>query len=124
MATQLITAGRVARPWLGISGLSLSPSLSQGLGLGVEQGVLVVQVVRDGPAHQAGLRGGNREVVIGGIRLLLGGDIITDINGISIVDMKQLVHHVEQMEVGRMVELRVLRKGFNKRIRVSLSERP
>jgi len=124
VATQLITSGRVVRPWLGISGLSLSPSLADGLGLGVSQGVLVVQVVRGGPAHQAGLRGGDREVLIRGIRLRLGGDIITDINGISVDDMKQLVHHVEQMEVGEAVDLGVMRKGFSKRIRVMLSERP
>ena len=124
VATQLITSGRVVRPWLGISGLSLSPSLAEGLGLGVSQGVLVVQVARGGPAHQAGLRGGDREVLIRGIRLRLGGDIITDINGISVDDMKQLVHHVEQMEVGEAADLGVMRKGFSKRIRVMLSERP
>ncbi|MCD6295375.1 MAG: trypsin-like peptidase domain-containing protein [Deltaproteobacteria bacterium] len=124
VATQLITSGRVVRPWLGISGLSLSPSLAEGLGLGVSQGVLVVQVVRGGPAHQAGLRGGDREVLIRGIRLRLGGDIITDINGIAVDDMKQLVHHVEQMDVGEAVDLGVMRKGFSKRIRVMLSERP
>lgn len=124
VATQLITSGRVVRPWLGISGLSLSPSLAEGLGLGVSQGVLVVQVVRGGPAHQAGLRGGDREVLIRGIRLRLGGDIITDINGIAVDDMKQLVHHVEQMDVGEAADLGVMRKGFSKRIRVMLSERP
>ncbi len=124
VATKLITSGRVARPWLGISGLSLSPSLSEGLGIEVSSGVLVVQVVRGGPAHQAGLRGGNREVVIRGIRLRLGGDIITHINGIAVNDMKQLVQDVEQMEVGQGADLQVLRKGFSKRIRVTLSERP
>ena len=124
VATQLITSGRVVRPWLGVSGLSLSPSLAEGLGLGVSQGVLVIEVVRGGPAHQAGLRGGDREVLIRGIRLRLGGDIITDINGISVDDMKQLVNHVEQMEVGEAADLGVMRKGFSKRIRVMLSERP
>jgi len=124
VATQLITSGRVARPWLGISGLSLSPSLAEGLGFEVPKGVLVVQVIRGGPAHQAGLRGGNREVVIRGIRLRLGGDIITDIDGIAVNGMKQLVQHVEQMEVGQAADLGILRKGFSKRIRVTLSERP
>ena len=89
VAEQLITSGKVARPWLGISGLSLNPSLADGLGLSVSQGVLVVQVVRGGPAHQAGLRGGDREVLVRGIRLFLGGDIITDINGIPVDDMKK-----------------------------------
>ena len=63
-------------------------------------------------------------MLIRGIRLRLGGDIITDINGTSVDDMKQLVHHVEQMEVGEAADLGVMRKGFSKRIRVMLSERP
>jgi len=124
VAEQLITSGRVARPWLGISGLSLSPSLAEGLGLGVSQGVLVVQVFPGGPAHQAGLRGGDREVLIRGIRLRLGGDIITDVDGVPVEDMKQLVHHVEQMEVGQSVDLAIIRKGLSKHVRVMLSERP
>ena len=124
VAAQLITSGRVARPWLGISGLSLSPSLAEGLNIEVSKGVLVIQVVRGGPAHQAGVRGGNRKVVIRGIRLHLGGDIITHIDGTSISDMKQLVQHVEEMQVGQAVDLGILRKGFSKRIRVLLSERP
>ncbi len=124
VAEQLIASGKVARPWLGISGLSLSHSLAEGLGLGVSQGVLIVQVFPGGPAHQAGLRGGDREVLIRGIRLRLGGDIITDIDGVPVEDMKQLVHRVEQMEVGQAVELGVMREGFSKRVRVMLSERP
>jgi serine protease Do len=124
VAAQLITSGRVARPWLGISGLSLSPSLSEGLGIGVSQGVLVVQVVRGGPADQAGLRGGNREVLIRGFRIRLGGDVITDIDGVPVEDMKALVNHVEEMEVGQKTELGIKRNGFSKRIRVTLTERP
>jgi len=61
----------VARPWLGITGISITPGLSEGLQLGVQQGVLVVEVVRGSPADQAGLRGGNREAILGGMRLLL-----------------------------------------------------
>ncbi len=124
VAAKLITSGRVARPWLGISGLSLSPSLAEGLGIDVSQGVLVVQLVRGGPAHQAGLRGGDREVLIRGIRLLLGGDVITDINGVAVEDMKELVHQVEQMDVGDTADLGVIRGGFRKRISIKLSERP
>ncbi len=124
VAEQLITSGRVARPWLGISGLSLSPHLSESLGLDVNQGVLVVQVVPGGPAYRAGLRGGDREVLIRGFRIALGGDIITDIDGTAVEDMKQLVHHVEQMAVGATADLKIVRNGFSKHVRVKLSERP
>ncbi|EFK08429.1 trypsin [delta proteobacterium NaphS2] len=124
VATQLITSGRVARPWLGISGLSLSPHLAESLGFNVKKGVLVVQVLPGGPAYRAGLKGGDREVLIRGFRIALGGDIITDIDGTTVEDMKQLVHHVEQMKVGATTDLGIIRKGFRKRIRVKLSERP
>ena len=124
VATQLITSGRVARPWLGISGLSLSPYLSESLGFNVKKGVLVVQVLPGGPAYRAGLKGGDREVLIRGFRIALGGDIITDIDGTTVEDMKQLVHHVEQMEVSATADLGIIRKGFRKRIRVKLTERP
>jgi S1-C subfamily serine protease len=63
-------------------------------------------------------------VLIRGIRLRLGGDIITDIDGVPVEDMRQLVHHVEQMEVGQAVDLAIMRKGFSKHVRVMLSERP
>jgi len=48
VATQLITRGRVARPWLGISGISVSPGLSEALGLKIDRGVLIIEVVPGG----------------------------------------------------------------------------
>jgi len=124
IATQLITAGKVARPWLGISGISITPDLSEGLGLGVEEGVLVVQVVRGGPAYQANVRGGNREVAIGGVRVRLGGDIITAIDDRRISDMEQLVRRIDDMQVGQTFTLHILRNGFHREIKVLLAERP
>ena len=61
---------RVARPWIGITGLSINEELSKELGLAVEQGVLIDKVVPKGPADQAGLRGGSRPAIVGGIRFL------------------------------------------------------
>jgi putative serine protease PepD len=55
--TQLITSGKVARPWLGISGVTITGDMAKGLGLSGHEGVLVVQVIRGGPADQADLRG-------------------------------------------------------------------
>ena len=124
IATQLITSGKVARAWLGISGISITPSLSEGLNLGVEEGVLVAQVVRGSPAYQARLKGGNREVAIGGIRLRLGGDIITAIDEKSISDMEQLVRLLSKMRVGQTLTLHILRDGLPREINVLLAESP
>ena len=124
IATQLITSGKVARAWLGISGISITPSLSEGLNLGVEEGVLVVQVVRGSPAYQARLKGGQREVAIGGIRLRLGGDIITAVDERNISDMEQLVQLLNMMKVGQTLKLHILRDGLSREINVLLAESP
>ncbi len=50
---------QVARPWMGISGTSVTQSLAQSLGLSVNQGVYVVNVASGSPAATAGLKGGN-----------------------------------------------------------------
>lgn len=124
VATQLITSGRVARPWLGISGMSITSGLSEGLGLGVQEGVLVVEVVRGSPAHKAKLRGGHSEVTIGSQRLLLGGDIITAIDDRKISDMKELIRVVDKMNVGRSVTLHILRENRSIDVNIMLAERP
>ena len=54
----------MARPWLGITGISVIGELGEELEPGVDSGVLIVQAIPGSPADQAGLRGGSREVVL------------------------------------------------------------
>jgi serine protease Do len=124
VATQLITSGRVVRPWLGITGITITKGLSEGIGLGVEKGVLVVEVITGSPADQAGLKGGHRQVTIGGLRLLLGGDILVAIDEHTITSMNELVRLVGKMRVGETVILQILRDGRPKELRVLLAESP
>jgi len=124
IATQLITSGRVARPWLGISGIGITPDLAEGIGLPVDQGILVVEVIRGSPAHEAGLKGGDQDVIIGRLRLRLGGDIITSIDGSPVSDMKQLVRRLDRLKVGQTIPLGIVRDGITREIRVLLAERP
>jgi S1-C subfamily serine protease len=124
VATQLITSGRVVRPWLGISGISITPMISEGLGLGVEEGVLVVRVVEGSPAHQGNLRGGYKEVIIGSRRFLLGGDIIMAIDGHGTSDMKDLVRIVGRLKVGETVSVRIMRDNRPMAMDILLAERP
>jgi putative serine protease PepD len=124
VATQIITSGRVARPWLGITGISINKGLAQALGLPAEQGVLVVEAIPDGPAHQAGIRGGDREVIAGGMRLLLGGDIITAIDGEEVPGMKELLKKLDRFKVNETLRLKISRDGRPMEIEVLLWERP
>jgi putative serine protease PepD len=124
VVTQLITSGKVARPWLGISGITITGDIAKGLGLSVHEGVLVVQVIRGGPADQADLRGGNREVAIDGVRFRLGGDIITAINEHRITGMEQLVKQISGMQVGDTLSLHIMRDGHHQEIQALLTDRP
>jgi serine protease Do len=79
---QLIENGTFVHPYLGITGLSLYPDLAESMNLDKDQrGALVAEVVQDGPADKAGLRGSDRQVNIDGIEMGVGGDVILAIDG-------------------------------------------
>jgi putative serine protease PepD len=124
VATQLITTGRVARPWIGVTGVSINEALSEELDLGVENGILIVETLPGGPADQAGLQGGSRRVIIGGMQLLIGGDIITAIGGQQATRMQDLVQTIDQMHVGQDITVQVYRNHQLLDIRITLAERP
>ncbi len=124
VATQLIISGRVARPWLGITSINITRELSEDLGLAVEEGVLIVSVMHGSPADQAGLRGGTRRIIIGGMELLIGGDIITAMDGDPIDDNEALLRLLDKMKVGQTITLRVYRDQRPIDIEVVLKERP
>jgi serine protease Do len=124
VAMQLITTGRVARPWLGITGVSLSPGLSEELGLNVDKGVLVVDVLRGSSADRSGIRGGNRDAIVGFWRMRIGGDIIVSIDGNEIADMNEMTRVLNKLKVGQTVTIKIIRRGKPMELSVLLSERP
>jgi putative serine protease PepD len=124
VATELIKHGRVARPWLGITGIAVSPELSEGLRLGRETGVLVIDVFRGSPAYFAGIRGGNRDVIAGGMRFRVGGDIITSIDGQNITGMKQMGRLLNKLRVDQRVVVQVFRNERLMELDVELKEKP
>lgn len=122
---ELIAYGRYRHPWLGILGYSIKPAFARKLKLPVEQGVLVAKVYRDSPAAKAGIRGATREVVFGNRIILVGGDIITTIDGHPIKGMEDLDAYVEDnTRVGQEVVLEIIRKGKRLEVKVVLEEEP
>ena len=124
VAPSLIATGRYADPWLGITGMSVTPLVAEALDLPTDQGVLVQAVVEGGPADEAGLQGGNQQVWYEGVILITGGDIITGIDDVELQDMDDLVVYLADMPVGQEVELTILRDGQERTIGVTLEERP
>jgi S1-C subfamily serine protease len=121
---QLIASGRYADPWLGITGLSVTPEVAEAFGLDGDRGVLVRDAVDDGPADKAGLRGSERQIEFEGALLITGGDIIVALNGEAVQDMDDLITSLSGAAVGQTVTLTVLRDGEEMRIELTLEERP
>jgi S1-C subfamily serine protease len=91
----------------------------------VEQGILVAQLYRDGPADVAGVRGATQQVVVGNRRFLIGGDIITAVDNHPIADWNALSAYLElNTQVGQAVTLALLRDGRPLELDVTLAAQP
>jgi len=123
--TALIEKGVFPHPWLGLLGYSVTPNLAVALDLPVEEGVLVGQLYRDGPALRAGVRGASRQARIGNQRILIGGDIIVAVNGEPIDDWLSYLEFLElETDVGDMVNLTLIRDGQPITIEVTVDRQP
>jgi len=122
----LIETGGYAHPYLGITGMDITPATASLLGLPVEQGALVESVVKGGPSDQAGIRGGSDSKQVEGFAraVMLGGDIIIAMAGRPIRGMDDLITRLETFAVGDSLVLTVLRGGEQLDITVTLGERP
>jgi 2-alkenal reductase len=120
----LIATGRYADPWLGITGLSVTPEVAEALGLEGSRGVLVRDAVIDGPADKAGLRGSERQIEFEGVLLTTGGDIIVALDGEAVQEMDDLITSLAGRAVGQKVTLTVLRDGEEAMVELTLEERP
>jgi 2-alkenal reductase len=122
----LIEEGEYAYAWLGIVGRDLDREMALAMDLPADQrGALVVEVVEDSPAEEAGLQGSDRTVTENGARLEIGGDVVTAIDDQPVLAMDDLiVYLVKETRVGQPVTLTVLRDGQEQAIEVTLGRRP
>jgi len=120
----LMTQGRVIRPWLGFHGQLVDESLQELIRIPLVAGLLVEVIEPGSPAEKAGLRGGQVEVVINGRSFLLGGDIITGMNGVRMVSPEALLDGMRALKVGMKVRLSVYRDGQSRDVEYILPERP
>jgi S1-C subfamily serine protease len=121
----LIESGDYKHPWLGISVLEVNIALADAIGLEKPQGILVVEVTSGSPADLAGLRGGYEATVVDGQEVTLGGDVITEVDGIPVITMADLVVYMERNTSPEdSVVLGIIRDGQELSLTVNLGERP
>ncbi|TDA70230.1 MAG: PDZ domain-containing protein [Clostridia bacterium] len=121
----LLAGKEVKHPWLGISGITVTPQLAQEWKLPVKEGVLVAQVIPDGPADKAGIRaaaGGGS--TYSGMVNLSQGDIIAAVGGRAIKSMDALYNEIDKLKVGQQVTLDIFRDGRRTGIEVTLAAWP
>ena len=111
IAQDLITEGRVRRASMGVEARVISPAIAEALKLPVSEGLMLERVTPGGPADRAGLRGGSRQAILGMRRVLLGGDVITGIDGRPITSQLGLNLALNHKRPGDSVKVEYYRGG-------------
>jgi S1-C subfamily serine protease len=123
IAHDLMTEGRVRQAFLGAQTLSVGGWLSEALDLPVQEGLLIEEVTKDGPAAAAGLHGGNRAAQAGMQRITIGGDVIVAIDGQKIGSQSDMNLVLNRKRPGDTVSVTVYRGGKKMDVPVKLGER-
>ncbi|QFT85677.1 putative periplasmic serine endoprotease DegP-like precursor [Halomonas sp. THAF12] len=106
---QIVTQGRVIRGWLGVEAQELNPELAASFGLEAPTGVIIAGVVPDGPADAAGLQ---------------PGDVLLEVNDRPILDPRQTMSDIADIEPGTELPVTVVRGGESLEITLRVAERP
>jgi len=121
----LIEKGEYAHPWIGFRGMDVLPEIAAAMDLPEVSGALVIGVIPDSPADDAGLRGGNREVQIIGRPVMVDGDVIVVIDDFEVRRFDDILSYLSRRgEVGEEVELTIIRDGEMQTVTLTLGARP
>jgi len=116
--------GRVIRPWLGVQGQVLLQPFRTLFRTPPTEGLLVEVVESGSPAADAGLRGGDLDVEVSGASYLLGGDIITEMNGKRMGEPASAAAAIASMKIGEKSRVTVVRGEETLVFQIPVVERP
>jgi len=109
ITSEILEKGRVARPWIGISGIDLTQPLARRYGIPAQAGFLVAEIMPGSPAHAAGLR---------------AGDVVVRAGSHDVAHTKDLLMALSQVQPGSSIGLEVNRMGSQARFQVRPAEAP
>jgi len=114
---QLITHGTYNHPWLGVTGVSLSPDVERSSGLPMNyKGVIISSVQNGSPAAKVNLQPTTVKHM---------GDIIIAIDGHPVKRFKDIINYLESTKsVGNTIIVRFLRNGTVKNVGIQLTANP
>lgn len=105
---QIAEYGRVRRGWLGVAIQDLTPELARSLDLDGYEGVLVSDVMEDGPAAATDLQ---------------PGDVVVAVDNKPTKTSAQLRNRIALTHPGSQTKLSILREGKKKMVTVKLAEK-
>jgi S1-C subfamily serine protease len=114
---------RIRYAYLGVASQNIWPALSRKLRI-PKEGVLLARVEKGSPADLAGLRGGERRVVYQGTPVVVGGDVIVEIDGEKITSSSDISNFVSDKKPGDKVRVVYFSRGKERETEVLLRERP
>jgi serine protease Do len=91
---ELVNKGYVTRPWLGVGLYAVDQLAIRQLGLTIDHGILLTEVVNGSPADRAGLK---------------QWDVITSIGGKEVNDVEELTKILHASTIGRPLEIKYWR---------------
>jgi S1-C subfamily serine protease len=118
----LIEGKNYTHPWLGVTGTTLTADLAKREKVDrTQKGVLIDNIVKDGPADLAGLNGST----VNQYGEKRGGDLITAIDGKQIIKMEDLISYLElNKSVNENATLSIYRDGETLDKQITLKSRP
>jgi len=121
---QLRAHGSVAYAYVGVSSIDLFPQLARRLHLGTTHGAFVQAVTPGSPAARAGLRGGTSKFEFDAAQYMIGGDVITKLDGHPLTLGHDLSDAIALLSPGQMITLEVWRGGLGHQVKLTLGTRP
>jgi S1-C subfamily serine protease len=108
--------GKVERPTLGVTAVTLTPQLAHQLELDPSSGALVVAVAQDSAADDAGIRGG----AAAGGALTGDGDVIVRVGDRRIASSEDLLNAIADLRPGDSVTIELVRDGRHRTVGAEL----
>src|SRR5918995_2440803 len=116
----LIRSGSYKHPYLGVSGIDITPDIAKVMKLNETKGFLVTDITSRSPADKAGIKGGDVLTDINGTEVQLGGDVIIGIDNTTVRKIDDILTYLDTKKVGDTVNLKVLRDNRIEDIAVTL----
>jgi len=109
VSAELITNGRISRPWLGVRMESLQASIGRETVTGIDKGVVIKTIEANAPALKSDLR---------------PADVVTEVDGVQLATARDLQKEILKKKVGQTVQLTVWRAGSVLKVPVTTGELP